>query len=258
MDTATILFTIPEKKNDPTYHTAIWARKAVQMAKSLGYDVVVLEKDKVTYENVNKVLTTYNPSVVVHYGHGCRTNLQGQNGCMITRNYDIDELLSMAESPYIEERQKVLNILHFERHPLGQLSCPGICKIDSDPCTDRCRKDTNVDLLKNKIVFTTACFSADQLGKCAVRYGATSYLGYTDLFLFPVDRMGSQEIFGQLQLTGLKELLLGGSVADAEYLMNFEEDKLIRRFKPIKYMALSLLWNKIHRRVLGNLDGTIY
>lgn len=257
MDTATILFTMPMKNGDPTQYTYIWAKKAVKMARSLGYKIVILEKDKATYQNVNSALEKYNPRIVVHYGHGCRTNLQGQDSCMITRDYNIDELLDMAESPYIEERQKLLRMLDFETHPLGQLSCPGICNIE-DPCADRCREDTNLGLLKNKIVFTTACFSADQLGKCAVKYGVDSYIGYDDLFLFPVDRIGSQEMFGQLQLVGLKELLLGGSVADVEYLMSSEEDKLIRKFKPVKYMALSLLWNKMHRKVLGNLNATVY
>lgn len=253
-DPATILFTLPEKKGDPTYHTAVWGRKAVAMAKSLGYNVVVLQKEQTTYQNVTNTLEKYNPRMVVHYGHGCKTNIQGQNGCIITRNYNIDELLSMAQSPFIEDRQKLLGMLNH----LGELSCPGICSLENDPCASRCREDTNVSLLKNKIVYTTACYSADQLGKCAIQYGADSYTGADDLFLFPVDRIGSQDIFGDLQLLGLREILLGHSVGDAEAAMSEAEDKLITKFKPIKYMALSLLWNKLRRRTLGNWDITIY
>jgi len=250
---ATILFTAPMIKNDPTTYTYGWAQRAITMAKSLGYNVVVLEKDKTNYKDVSDALVKYNPRVVVHYGHGCRTNLQGQDGCIITRNYNIDELLGMAQGS-IEERTNLLKMLNH----LGTLSCPGICNIDNDPCADRCRKDTNVGLLKDKIIFTTACYSADQLGKCAVKAGASCYVGFDELFLFPVDRMGSQNMFGELQLIGLRELLMGKSIADAESIMSEEEDKLITKFKPIKYMSLSLLWNKIHRKTLGNLYTTIY
>lgn len=257
MEPATILFTAPMVKNDPTTYTHGWAQRAVAMAKSLGYRVVVLEKDNANYKNVSDTLVKYNPKVVVHYGHGCRTNLQGQEGCIITRNYSGSELLKMAEGS-IEERMELLKILKFEKFPLGQLSCPGICNIDNDPCADKCIQNTNVGLLKDKIVFTTACFSADQLGKCAIKAGASCYIGSDELFLFPVDRMGSQNMFGELQLIGLREILSGGSVADAEAVMSEEEDKLIREYKPIKYMSLSLLWNKVHRKVLGNKNATIY
>lgn len=250
---ATILFTAPMVKNDPTTHTYVWAQRAIAMAKSLGYRVVVLEKDKANYKNVNDALVKYDPRVVVHYGHGCKTNIQGQNGCIITRNYNIGELLDMAEGSN-EDRIQLLKIL---KH-LGNLSCPGICNIDNDPCADRCREDTNVGLLKDRIIFTTACYSADQLGKCAIKAGASCYLGFDELFLFPVDRMGSQNMFGDLQLIGLREILMGRSVAEAEDIMSKEEDKLITKYKPIKYMSLSLLWNKIHRKTLGNTNATIY
>lgn len=254
IEPATILFTLPKKRGDPTTYTHAWGQKAVAMARSLGYKIVILEGNNVTYDNVNKTLVKYNPRVYIHYGHGCRTNLQGQNGCIITRSYNIDELLDMAQSPYIEERQQLIGMLNH----LGELSCPGICSLENDPCEDRCRKDTNLNLLTDKIAITTACFSADQMGKCAIAYGADSYMGFDELYLFPVDRLGSQDIFGDLQLLGLKEILLGNSVGDAEAVMSEAEDKLIREFKPIKYMALSLLWNKIHRKALGNLNATIY
>jgi hypothetical protein len=257
MNIATVLFTLPDKRGDPTHFTAIWGRKAVALSKSLGYKTVVLSGNQTTHANVSSALIKYNPRVVIHYGHGCRTNLQGQDGCIITRNYNTNELMEMAQGS-IEDRIKLLKILDFEKQPLGQLSCPGICNIDSDPCADRCKDDTNVGLLKDKIILTTACFSADQLGKCAISSGADGYKGFDDLFLFPTDGMESQNLFGDLELIFIRELLLGKTIDEAEAVMSEKEDILITKFKPIKYMSLSLLWNKIHRKTLGNLDATIY
>lgn len=268
LDPARILFTLPMKRSDPTRVTYVWGQKAASLARELGYNVIVLEKDNANYDNLNKSIIEYDPRVIVHLGHGCKTNLQGQNGCMITRNFSIDEMISMADSPYQEDRLKLLKILNSLGSHLGETSCPGICRNNigldynmsldldnnNDPCSDRCRKDTNVHLLKNRIVYTTACFSSDQLGRCAVAYGADAYMGYKDLFIFPADNMGSQDIFGDLQLLGLKEILVGRSLADAEYIMSEEEDRLIRKFKPVKYMSICFLWNKLNREFLGNRD----
>ena len=55
-----------------------------------------------------------------------------------------------------------------------------------------------------------------------------------------------------------KELLLGKSVQEAINTMSELEDSYIRQYKKVKYIALPLLWNKIHRQVLGNKNAMIY
>lgn len=254
MNSATIMILCPMKKSDPTEYTHQWAQKAIKMAKDLEYDVKVLEKDDVTYNNVSEAIKKYNPRMLATFSHGCPSSIQGQMECAIVRKYTVDELICMAESPYLEERQRVIKLLN----PLGELSCPGICKLDNDPCSPLCTYDTNVNLLKGSIILAVACHSASQLGRCAISYGVKTYIGYSDLLMFPVDTLKSQDLFGDVQLTFLKELLMGKSVQEAERAMSELEDSHIRRFKKTKYIALPMLWNKLHRQILGDANNLIY
>jgi hypothetical protein len=254
MERATVLITRPIKKGDPTEYTYQWAAKAVQIARDLGYNVIDIQGKDVTYNNVSRTITKYKPRFYAHFGHGCPSSLQGQHECTIVRKYSVDELICMAESPYLEERQRIIKLLN----PLGELSCPGICSLDNDPCSPLCTYDTNINLLKDSIIYAVACHSASQLGRCAIMHGVETYVGYSDLLMFPVDTLKSQDMFGDIQITILKELLLGKSVQEAEQVMSELEDSYIRRFKKTKYIALPLLWNKIHRKVLGNINNMVY
>lgn len=251
---ATIMITIPRKKGDPTEYTYEWGQKAVAICKNLGYNVITIEKEDTTYDNVTKIITDNRPNMFIHFGHGCGSSLQGQYECAVVRKYTVDELACLAESPFIEDRQRLLKLLN----PLGQLSCPGICKLDQDPCSPLCMHPTNINLLKGSIVVAVACHSASQLGRCAIVYGVQTYVGEDDLLMFPVDSLNSQDIFGDVQLTMVKELLMGKSVQEAEQRMSDLEDFYIRKFKKTKYIALPLLWNKIHRKVLGDKNAMIY
>ena len=254
-DSAIVLITMPRKKGDPTEYTYEWATEASKITKDLGYRVVDIKEKDTTYNNVTEAFKRYKPRVYIHFGHGCPSSLIGQQECIVVRKYSVDELICMAESPFIEERQRVLRLLN----PLGELSCPGICSIgDVDPCSPLCLAETNINLLKGSIVFSVACHSLSQLGKCSIKYGVESYIGVDDLLMFPVDTLKSQDMFGDIQLTFVKELLMGKSVQEAEAKMSEEEDRLIRRYKSIKYISLPLLWNKIHRKILGDKNAMIY
>src|SRR3990167_3168457 len=250
----TVLITMPVKKGDPTEYTFLWGMKAEKMAKDLGYNVITIKGVDNTYDNTTEAIKKYKPRLYTHFGHGCGSSLQGDRECEVVRKYNIDELICMAESPYLEERQRLLKLLN----PIGKLSCPGICSLDNDPCAPFCMHPTNVDLLRGSIILAVACHSASQLGKCAINYGVLSYVGEDDLLMFPVDSMNSQDMFGEVQLVMFKELLMGKTVKEAEKIMSEHEDSYIRKYKRVKYVALPLLWNKIHRQVLGNENATIY
>lgn len=254
MNTATILITMPMTKGDPTEFTYQWAEKAVKIAKDLGYNVIAIKGADNTYNKATEAIKKYKPRFYAHFGHGCGSSLQGQSECEIVRKYNIDELICMAESPYLEERQRLIKLLN----PLGELSCPGICSLDNDPCSPLCSYDTNINLLKGSIIYATACHSASQLGKCSIKYGVDTYVGYDDLLMFPVDTLKSQDMFGEVQLTFLKELLMGKTVQEANQAMSELEDSYIRRFKKTKYIALPMLWNKLHRQILGNINNLVY
>jgi hypothetical protein len=254
-DTATILITAPVKVGDPTEYTAVWAENAIKIAKDLGYNVIALKGSDTTHDKVTDAIKRYKPRMMTHFGHGCQLSLQGQSECIVSRKYSIDEMICMAESQNLEDRQKLLGFLN----PLGKLSCPGICSLgDQDPCSPFCLYPTNVDLLSGSIVMAVACHSAEQLGKCAINYGVNSYIGYNDLLMFPVDSMNSQDMFGEIQLTLFKELLMGKTAQEAKETTEKLEDTYIRKYKRVKYLALPMLWNKIHRRVLGGPNTMIY
>lgn len=251
-----ILITRPQKKNDPTQYTYFWGEEAVKFAKSLGYDVVDIQKDDNNYEHVTKMIEKYKPRLYVHFGHGCGTSLQGQIECIVTKKFTVNELLKIADNNF-EEFKKLVTPASLSCNSSDELIRKE-CQLEDDICSPICMKDTNVHLLKNTISIAFSCHSALKLGKCAIVYGAQTYVGYDDLLMFAVDNMGSQNIFGDVQLVIYKELLMGKSIKEAEKEMRAVEDAYIKMYKKIKYLALPMLWNQKARRILGDLDARIY
>lgn len=248
---ATILVTIPKKIGDPTYYTSTWGEKMVSVARKMGYKVVTLKGDNVTYRNTTAAIEKYHPRLYVHTGHGCQAHLTGQRECILTRKFEVEELLSMGH----EKLDKLLNPVR-----LGSSKGCGedVCKLENDLCNPICLLDTNIHLLKDSIVYAVSCHSAERLGKCAITYGIQSYIGYNDLLLFPVDSMRSQNMFGDIHVEFLKNLLEGSTVEEANDNVSIMEDTYIRFYKKIKWVALPMLWNAMHRRVLGNRYARIY
>lgn len=264
MKPATILITIPKKQNDATMHTAEWADKAIKMARQLGYNVITLRGNEVTHDKLTEVLEKYqdkesgysNIRLYWHFGHGCPGHLIGQNDCILTKKLGVDELLDIGRSGIDENGIDGYYRLNKILHPLKS-SCPGICQLEEKICNP-CFKETNIHLLRGAIIGATACHSGLQLARCAISHGVETYLGYNELFLFPVDSMRSQDITGEIQLELLRNLLLGKSVRESEIAMRKMEDTYIRMFKKIKYLSLPILWNQEYRTITGNPDARIY
>lgn len=245
---ATIMFIAPTKRNDPVFYTHQWAVKAIRMTKSLGYKVIELHGDNVTYRNVNAAIEKYKPRLFVTFSHGCPTAINGQNECVITRKYEIEELVSMEP----EKLERLLN-------PVKLSGCGrNICQLQNNACSPLCFNPTNVHLLEGSIVYAVSCHTAEQLGRCAIQYGVESYLGYDDLLLFPVDNMRSQDMFGEIHLEFLRYLLSGYSVGEANNAMRRMEDTYIRSCKQVRWIGLPLLWNHMHRELIGDPNATIY
>ena len=242
----TILITRPMKSGDPTEYTYQWGEQISNMVKEYGYNLIDIKKNDVTYQNVSQLLDKHHPRLYIHIGHGCPASLQGQKECIITRRFEMDELLSMQNF-----REIVMPLIYAS-------GCKSSCMSTPDICNPLCINDTNLSLLKGTIVYTIACYSSLQLGKCAVKYGTDCYVGFNDLMLFPVDDKGSQDIFKNVHVTFIKELLNGKTIEEAEQQTNKYEDVLIKFYIDTKYISLPLLWNKIYRRVLGNREARIY
>lgn len=245
---ATVLITMPKRANDPTTWTYQWAQKMANVAKRLGYKVIEIKGGNVNYNNVTAAIEKWKPRLYIHAGHGCPTSLNGQNECIVTRKFSIDEMLNMSP----EKLDKLFD-------PVKLTGCgKDICQLQSNACSPLCLYDTNIHLLRDSIVYAVSCHSAEQLGRCAIQYGVQSYIGYEDLLLFPVDQMRSQDMFGEIHLEFLRHLLEGDSVGEANDAMRSMEDTYIRLYKDTKWVGLPLLWNHLHREVLGNRDARIY
>lgn len=245
---ATVLITMPKRANDPTTYTYQWAQKMVKVAKGLGYKVVEIKGGNVNYSNVTAAIEKWKPRLYIHAGHGCPTSLNGQNECIVTRKFSIDEMLNMSP----EKLNKLFD-------PVKLSGCgKDVCQLQINACSPLCLYDTNIHLLRDSIVYAVSCHSAEQLGKCAIQYGVQSYIGYKDLLLFPVDQMRSQDMFGEIHLEFIRHLLLGESVGEANDAMRSMEDTYIRWYKDTKWVGLPLLWNHLHRELLGDPNATIY
>ncbi len=252
IEPANILLVAPRKDNDPLIYTYEWFQKAKQMALDLGYNVKTLEKDEVTYKNLTNLIQTFKPRLFAQFSHGCPNSLQGQHECVLTRKFSPEELLNMYDNP--DKHDTFVKMFK----PLGNLSCPGICKLDDNICNPLCSNNTNIHELKGSIIFATACFTAKQLGLCSIKHGIQSYIGFQDLLMFPVDTKNSQDMFGEIQLKFYESLLLGKSVSEAEQDMSTLEDMYITKFKDTKWVALPMVWNKVNRRILGDKNASIY
>ena len=215
-----VLVTRPRKQNDPTSYTYLWGEQVVSLAYQLGYTVIDIKADECNYETVSQYLYHYKPKLYVHVGHGCVSNLMGQKECIITEGMN-----------GVEEDQN---------------------------CKTVCDHYNNTNLLNGTIVYTIACYSSAELARVAVSNGCLCYSGYDDVLLFPVDNMNSQNMFRDTHLTFLKHLLSGDSVYEAERKMSQFEDMLIKKYKSIKYCSLPLIWNKLHRKIIGDGSARIW
>lgn len=141
------------------------------------------------------------------------------------------------------------------------LSTPNGCSLTNgwkeDVCRAQCDKPPNLNLLKNAIVVTFSCHSASQLGKCAIKYGAKAYIGFSDFMMFTSDGLGSQDIFRDALLPMALELINGKTVGEAVDITKAGLYQAARQWKPVKYMAIPLYWNLEYMQVLGDLNARL-
>lgn len=124
-----------------------------------------------------------------------------------------------------------------------------------DVCDSQCAKPPNLGLLRDAIVVTFSCHSASQLGKCAIKYGARAYVGFTDYMMFTSDNAGSQDLFRDALLPMVLELVNGKTVGDAVAATKEALLAAAKLWKPIKYLSIPMYWNYEYMQVLGNMDA---
>lgn len=72
-----MLFIRP-RYDDVTKIVFNWADEVIEYAKQAGYQTIDLKQEEATHDNVETILKSLNPKLVVHYGHGREDALLGQ------------------------------------------------------------------------------------------------------------------------------------------------------------------------------------
>ncbi len=126
-----------------------------------------------------------------------------------------------------------------------------------DVCQVQCGQPPNLNLLRDAIVVTFSCHSASQLGRCAIKYGARAYVGFSDYMMFTSDRAGSQDMFGDALLPMAIELINGKTVGEAVDVTKAALYSAAKQWKSVKYMAIPFYWNYEYMEVLGDMNARL-
>lgn len=126
-----------------------------------------------------------------------------------------------------------------------------------DVCSTQCMKPPNLRLLRDAIVVTFSCHSASQLGKCAIKYGARAYVGFSDYMMFTSDGAGSQDMFRDALLPMAIELINGKTVGEAVAVTKAALFTAAKQWKSVKYLAIPFYWNYEYMQVSGDMNARL-
>lgn len=174
------------------------------------------------------------------------------------------ELIRRCEYPLIDVKGEDVNKVNIsnlirQHNPRMLISLSNgtrICIEGQNECiiTNEHKQD---NILKNMMVIAIASYTADQLGKYLISKGTESYFGYDDLFMFFGYDIKEEDPFRDIHLAYIMELLKGKTVKQSHRNLNCLENSLIKKYKDTKFISLPLLWNKKHRKILGNEDARL-
>lgn len=133
------------------------------------------------------------------------------------------------------------------------------------------RYGKNEQLIKNKIVYCRSCNSAAELGKKCIDSGVTAFLGYRDLFGFPINpQMATKPLYDALARPCLessnqiiKSLLKGNTVTEAygrsQAAFDGWIEKMQRSDSPLEasHILLWLMWDKSNQEFHGDGNSRI-
>jgi len=126
-----------------------------------------------------------------------------------------------------------------------------------DVCAAQCASKCNLKALRDSIIVTFSCHSASQLGRCAVKYGARAYVGFSDYMMFTTDSMNSQDMFRDALLPMVFELINGKTVGEAVASTKQALIADAKKFKFIKYIAIPMYWNFEYMQMFGDMNARL-
>jgi hypothetical protein len=202
---------------DATHHLNQWAQELIAYARQLNYNVIDISGPDLVYERFTEILQNTKPSILFNFSHGCQSYLVGNDlRCTLARGSEWEQT-----------------------HP-DHFAC-GICGMPS-----------NLRVVKNMGIVAFSCHSAAQLGKCATKYGAPMYIGWSDSLILISDKFGSQNIFRDALIPMAQRILQGWPAGLAMEQTRTDLYNLAKLYKPVELIATGLWYDKKYLTMWGD------
>jgi len=131
--------------------------------------------------------------------------------------------------------------------------------------------DTNIEVLKNRIVYALSCQSAKKLGPKSIKQGTKTYMGYTEDFIFVYDTNKKKHpekdqtagcflsASNQTAISLLEEKTTGQAYADSQNSFQKTIRSLLTSESKTEQSSMMrfLIWDMKHQVCLGNQDAKI-
>ncbi len=173
-----------------------------------------------------------------------------------------DPWVEYSKITYLLRKNKPDMLVYTGHGCKNYLSVHNGCSITNgwmeDVCQLQCNKPPNLDILKDVIVVTFSCHSSSQLGKCAIKYGARAYVGFSDYLMFTTDRLGSENLFKERLMPLAIELINGKTVGEA---VDITKNALVsgaKKWKSIMWLSVPMMWNAEYMQVLGDMNARLW
>jgi len=204
---------------DATFHLDAWAQELIIYARSLGYSVIDINGPDMVYERFTEILQNTKPAILFNFSHGCQNYLVGNDlRCTLARGKEWEQV-----------------------HP-DQFAC-GVCGMPG-----------NLKAIKDTAVIAYSCHSGAQLGKCAIKYGAPAYVGWSDSLILVSDRYGTQNIFREALIPMARRVLQGYPIGLAVEQTRTDLYNLAKQYKPVELIATGLWYDKKYLTMWGDPD----
>lgn len=209
-------------QGDATWHLNGWGEELTTYAKNLGYNVVDISGADLVYERFTEILQNTKPSILFNFSHGCQSYLVGNDlRCTLARGSEWEQM-----------------------HP-DQFAC-GVCGMPS-----------NLRVVNGMGVLAYSCHSGAQLGKCAIKYGAPMYIGWSDSLILISDKFGSQNIFRDALMPMAQRILQGWPAGLAVEQTRTDLYNLTKLYKPVELIATGLWYDKKYLTMWGDQNWSL-
>jgi len=131
--------------------------------------------------------------------------------------------------------------------------------------------DTNIEVLKNKIIYALSCQSAKKLGPKSIKQGTKTYIGYTEDFIFVYDTNKNKHLekdeiaecflsaSNQIAVSLLEGKTTGQAYADSQNAFQKQIPNLLTSESKTEQSSMMryLMWDMKYQVCLGDQNAKI-